>query len=137
METVVNMCVIIVTIAIVSIIILLLIALQDVRKMRIRSERFLDKMEQDLNPIVSGVARITEDIRQITYTARSQIEKIDSTTDAIGKNLNSVLERWIRTADLLNDAVIEPIEDMAAFLKGFSKGFRYFFGDGRDSKKNG
>ncbi|MCK5423694.1 MAG: DUF948 domain-containing protein [Deltaproteobacteria bacterium] len=136
MGTVVNVCVIILTVAIVSIIVVLGIALRDVRRIRSKSESFLDKMEQKLNPILSEIALITGDIRQITNTARCQIEKVDSTADVIGKNVNSIVERWMRTVNLLNDAVVEPVEDMALFLKGFSRGLKYFFGDNRDSKNS-
>jgi len=136
METVVNVCIIILTVAIVSIIVMLGIALRDVRKIRSKSEGFLDKMEQKLNPILSEIALITEDIRQVTNTAKCQIEKVDSTTEMINRNVSDVVERWIRTFNYLNDAVVEPVEDMALFLKGFSRGLKYFFGDNRDNKNN-
>ena len=136
METIVNVCVIILTVAIVSIIVMLGIALRDVRSVRSKSEVFLDKLEQKLNPIVSEITLITEDIRQITTTAKCQVEKVDSTAEMINKNVSDVVERWIRTFNNLNDAVVEPVEDMAVFLKGFSRGLKYFFGDNRDSKKS-
>jgi len=116
---------------------MLIIALQDVRSMRIRSERFLDKIEQDLIPITSGFSQITEDIRQITYAARCQIEKVDSAVDLVNKNVNSIIEKWVATINVLNDAVVEPIEEIAVFLKGFSKGLKYFFGNGKDNKDSG
>ena len=136
MGAVVNVCIIIIAIAIVSIIIMVLIALQDVRKMRIKSEKFLDKMEEELHPIISEITQITGDIKQITKTARCQIEKVDSTADVIGKNVNSIVERWMRTVNLLNDSLTEPVEDIAVFLRGFSKGLKFFFGNGRDIKNN-
>lgn len=137
MDTVANVCVIIITIFIISLSIMLIIALKDVRKMRIKSERFLDKMEHEINPIISGIAQITEDIRQITYAARSQIEKVDSTADLINKNVNSIVEKWIKTVNSLHDAIAEPVGDIAVFLKGFSRGMRFFFGNGRDIKNSG
>lgn len=134
MGIVVNVCIIVLTISVVSIIVMLLMALKDVKKMRIKSGEFLEKMEQGITPILSEVTLITEDIRQITYTARCQIEKVDSTAEVINKNLNSMIERWIKTFNLLNDAIVEPIEEIAVLLKGFSKGFKYFFSDVRDVK---
>jgi uncharacterized protein YoxC len=137
METVFNICIIIVTIAIVSFIIMLFATLKDVRRMRIRSENFLDEMEQGINPIISEIKQIAEDVRQITYTARCQIEKVDSATDFINENVNSIVGSWIKTANLLHDAINEPVEDMAVFLKGFSKGFKFFFGNGRNVRNSG
>jgi len=136
MAAVVNVCIIVLTISVVSIIVMLVIALKDVQRMRIKSEKFLDKMDQGITPILSEVTLITEDIRQITYTARCQIEKVDSTADVINKNVNSVVERWIKTFNSLNDAIVEPAEEIAILLKGFSKGLKYFFSDVRDIKDN-
>ena len=136
MEAVVNVCIIVLTISLVSIIVMLVIALKDVHRMRIKSEKFLDKMDQVITPILSEITLITEDIRQITYTARCQIEKVDSTADVINKNVYSVVERWINTFNSLNDAIVEPLEEIAVLLKGFSRGFKYFFSEGRDIKKN-
>jgi len=136
MDTVVNVCVIIVAISIVFLIIMLIIALKDVRRMRIKLERFLDKMEQELNPLISESAHITEDIRQITYAARCQIEKVASTADLINKNVNSISEKWMRTFNLLHDAIAEPVGDIAVFLKGVSRGVKLFFGNGRDINNN-
>ena len=136
MAAVVNVCIIVLTISVVSIIVMLVIALKDVQRMRIKSEKFLDKMDQGITPILSEVTLITEDIRQITYTARCQIEKVDSTADVINKNVNSVVERWIKTFNSLNDAIVEPAEEIAILLKGFSKGLKYFFSDVRDIKYN-
>ena len=136
MDTVVNVCVIIITISIISLMIMLIIALKDVRRMRIKSESFLDKMEQGFHPIISEITQITEDIRQITHTARCQIEKVDSTTDSINKNVNSIVERWITTVNELHDAIAEPAWDIAAFLKGVSRGIKFFFGNNRGVKSN-
>jgi len=136
MGEVVNVCIIVLTISVVSIIVMLVIALKNVQRMRIKSEKFLDKMDQGITPILSEVTLITEDIRRITYTARCQIEKVDSTADVINKNVNSVVERWIKTFNSLNDAIVEPVEEIAILLKGFSKGLKYFFSDVRDIKYN-
>ena len=136
MGTVVNVCVIILTVAVVSMIVALIIAMRDVQRMRKKSEHFLDKMEQGLNPILLEITMITKDIRQITSTARSQIEKVDSTTDVINESLNSIVERWVRTLNSLSDAIVEPVDEIAVFLKGFSRGLKYFFGDGRNLKDN-
>ena len=138
MAAVVNVCIIVLTISVVSIIVMLVIALKDVQRMRIKSEKFLDKMDQGITPILSEVTLITEDIRQITYTARCQIEKVDSTADIINKNINSVVEMWIKTFNSLNDAIVEPAEEIAILLKGFSKGIKYFFSvrDIKDNKYN-
>ncbi|MBW2222509.1 MAG: hypothetical protein KAS98_06110 [Deltaproteobacteria bacterium] len=134
MGTVVNICIIIITIAIVSFIVVLIIALQDVRRVRVKSEKFMDKIEGGLDPILSSVEHISEDIRQITLTARRQLERVDDTADYINKNINAIVENWIKTINLLNDAITDPVLDIAAFLKGLSRGVKFFFDNGRDIK---
>ena len=134
MGTVVNICVIIITIAIVSFIVVLIIALQDVRRVRVKSEKLMDKIDKGLNPILSSVEQISEDIRLITSTARRQLERVDSTADYIKKNINGIVENWIKTINLLNDAIAEPVVDIATFLKGLSRGVKFFFDNGRNTK---
>jgi len=134
MGTVVNICIIIITIAIVSFVVVLIIALQDVRRVRVKSEKFMDKIEGGLDPILSSVEQISEDIRQITFTARRQLERVDDTADHINKNINAIVENWIITINLLNDAIADPVLDIAAFLKGLSRGVKFFFDNGRDIK---
>ena len=134
MGTVVNICIIIITIAIVSFVVVLIIALQDVRRVRVKSEKFMDKIEEGLDPILSSVEQISEDIRQITFTARRQLERVDDTADHINKNINAIVENWIITINLLNDAIADPVLDIAAFLKGLSRGVKFFFDNGRDIK---
>ena len=135
MNTLVSVCIVIITILLVSLLVMLLIALKDVRRVRLRTEKFLDTIEQQCNPIISEVRLITEDIRKITYTARSQVEKIDSATDNIQENIQGVVDKWINTIDLLHDAVVEPVGDLSAFLRGVSKGVRFFFNNGGDGKQ--
>lgn len=134
MGTVVNICIIIITIAIVSVAVMLIIVLQDARRVRVKSEKFMDKIEEGLDPILSSVEQISEDIRQITFTARRQLERVDDTADYINKNINGIVENWIKTINLLNDAIADPVLDIAAFLKGLSRGVKFFFDNGRDIK---
>ena len=54
--------------------------------------------------------------------------------DHINKNLNSIIENWVATVNLLHDAVAEPIGDIAAFIRGLSKGVKFFFDNGREIK---
>jgi len=134
MGAVINVCIIIITIAVVSLIIMMIIALKDVKRVRFKSEKLMDKIEKDLDPVLSAFEQIAEDIRQITSTARCQIEKVDYTADHINKNLNSIIENWVATVNLLHDAVAAPIGDIAAFIRGLSKGVKFFFDNGREIK---
>lgn len=132
MSTVVNVCIIIITIAIVSFIVVLIVALQNVRRLRIKTERIMNIIEGGLDPIVSSFEQISEDIRQMTSTARRQLERVDDTANYINKNINGMVENWIQTIHLLNDAIAEPVLDIATFLKGLSTGIKFFFVNGKE-----
>lgn len=132
MSTVIQVCIIIITIAIVSFIVVLIVALQNVRRVRIKMERIMDKIEGGVDPILSSVGQISDDIRQMSFTAKRQLVRVDDTANYINKNINDIVENWIHTIHLLNDAIAEPIMDIATFLKGLSRGVKFFFNDGRN-----
>ena len=136
MNAVINVCIIIITIAIVSLIIMLISVMKDVRRVRLKSEKLLDTIEDAINPIFFEIKQATENIRKITYTTRCQIEKVDSTADHITENLNKIVEKWIITVNVLNDALTEPIGDIVSLLKGVSKGVRFFFNNNREEKNS-
>jgi len=135
MNTVVGVCIITITIFLVFLVVMSVMALKDIRRVRVKIERFLDTIEHEVNPLLSEIRKVTEDVREITHTARNQVAKVDSTTDFISQNLNSTIDKWINTIDTLHDAVAEPAGDIASFLKGVSKGMRFFFYNGRDIKE--
>ena len=134
MNTVVGVCIITITIFLVFLVVMSVMALKDIRRVRVKIERFLDTIEHEVNPLLSEIRKVTEDVREITHTARNQVAKVDSTTDFISQNLNSTIDKWINTIDTLHDAVAEPAGDIATFLKGVSQGVRFFFYNGRDNK---
>ena len=134
MDIIVKVCMVILTIAVVALVAMVIMVLQDVRKTRIKLVDFLEKMERELIPLITEVTHISEDLKEVTFTARSQFEKIESTTEFISKNVQDIIERWITTLTVVNNALAEPVENIAVFLKGFAKGIKYFFGDGRNSE---
>ena len=88
MSTVIQVCIIIITIAIVSFIVVLIVALQNVRRVRIKMERIMDKIEGGVDPILSSVGQISDDIRQMSFTAKRQLVRVDDTANYINKNIN-------------------------------------------------
>ncbi len=131
MNAIMTVCFVILTAVFVGIIIILGMAVQDIRRMRVRLVDFLDTMEHELKPLFSEIARIAEDVREITFTTRCQVEKVESTSEFINKNLHDIMERWVVTINLVTDALTEPLENVAFFLKGLSKGIQYLWSDGK------
>ena len=133
-ETIAHVSIIFIAVSIISFMIVLMVVLKEVRRMRGRTEKLVDTIEGELKPILTDIKRVTEHAERISGTVRYQVEKVDSATDSISTRVNSSVEKWIDTFDMLHDALAEPAYDIAAFLKGVSKGMRFFFNNGREYK---
>jgi len=131
MVTVIDVCMIIITIAILSLIVPLIILLRDVRSMRSTTENVMEKIEGELTPLISNLKNISDDLRSISSAARTQIEQVDLTATALNKNAKTIVEQWTRTAYLLHDVIDESAVDIAAFIRGISRGVKFFFSNGR------
>ena len=135
MVTIVDVCIIIVTLALVSLITGLIFVLLDVRKIRITAGKCMEKIDHDLTPVLSNIEMITGDLAEISSTIRLQVEKVDLTTTNVNRNVNSVVEQWTRTATVLHDAVDDSVLDIVAFIRGVSRGISFFFNNGNSLKE--
>jgi len=131
MVTVIDVCMIIITIAILSLIVPLIMLLRDVRSMRSTTENVMGKIEGELTPLIANLKNISSDISSISSAARTQMEQVDLTATALNKNVKTIVEQWTRTAYLLHDVVDESAVDIAAFIRGLSRGVKFFFSNGR------
>ena len=131
MVTVIDVCMIIITIAILSLIVPVIILLRDIRSMRSTTENVMEKIEGELTPLISNLKNISDDLSSISTAARTQIEQVDLTATALNKNVKTIVEQWTRTAYLLHDAIDESAVDIAAFIRGISRGVKFFFSNGR------
>ena len=134
MVTIVDVCIVIITLALVSLIAGLILVLLDVRKMRSTTEQFMQKIEHELIPVLSNVERISGDLSAMSTTIRQQVEKVDFTATHVNKNVNAVIDQWSRTATILHDAVDDSVVDVVAFIRGLSRGVKFFFNNGRTPK---
>ena len=131
MVTVIDVCMIIITIAILSLIVPLIMLLRDVRSMRSTTENVMEKIEGELTPLLSNLKNMSDDLSSISSAARTQIEQVDLTATALNKNVKTIVEQWTRTAYLLHDVIDESAVDIAAFIRGISRGVKFFFSNGR------
>jgi uncharacterized protein YoxC len=131
MVTIVDVCIIIITLALVSLIAGLIFILLDVRKMRNTTEQFMGNIEHQLTPLLSNIERITGDFASMSSTIREQVENVDLTATNVNRNVNSVVDQWTRTATILHDAIDDSVLDIAALLRGVSRGVKFFFNNGK------
>ena len=135
MVTIVDVCIIIITLALVSLIAGLIFILLDVRKMRITTEEFMGNLEHQLAPLLTNIEKITGDLAGMSSTIREQVENVDLTATNVNRNVNSVVEQWTRTATILHDAIDDSVLDIAALLRGVSRGVKFFFNNGKALNK--
>ena len=131
MVTIVDVCMIIITLALVSLIAGLIFVLLDVRKMRNTTEQFMGNIEHQLTPLFSNLERITGDLAAMSATVREQVENVDLTATNVNRNVNTVVDQWTRTATILHDAIDDSVLDIAALLRGVSRGVQFFFNNGK------
>jgi len=135
MVTIVDVCIIIITLAIVSLIAGLVLILLDVRKMRNTTEQFMGNLEHQLAPLLTNIEKITGDLAGMSSTIREQVENVDLTATNVNRNVNSVVDQWTRTATILHDAIDDSVLDIAALLRGVSRGVKFFFNNGKTLNK--
>jgi len=131
MVTIVDVCMIIITLAIVSLIAGLIFVLLDVRKMRNTTEQFMGNIEPQLTPLLSNIEKITGDLAAMSATVREQVENVDLTATNVNRNVNSVVDQWTRAATILHDAIDDSVLDIAALIRGVSRGVKFFFNNGK------
>ena len=131
MVTIVDVCIIIITLAIVSLIAGLVFILLDVRKMRNTTEQFMGNIEHQLTPLLSNIERITGDLASMSSTIKEQVENVDLTATNVNRNVNTVVDQWTRTATILHDAIDDSVLDIAALIRGVSRGVKFFLNNGK------
>lgn len=124
---IITICMITITLALVLLISAMLFILREVRRLNSIAEKLLIQIEKDINPVIANLNRVTVDVAAVTGTVRSQVERIDLTADQMSNRLMSLVETYTNTGYLLHDSVVGPLTDIAAFIKGCSRGLRFFF----------
>lgn len=129
MELVICVCLVIITVSFILLIGALIFILREISRIGKVTEKMTERVEKDLTPVLTLLHKASEDIACVTDTVRSQMARVDVTADHISQRLLSLTETVTKTGYLLHDAVAEPLIDLAAFLRGFSRGVKFFFAD--------
>jgi predicted PurR-regulated permease PerM len=127
--TVVLICLIIITISLVLLIGAMMFVLVEIRRLSKATEKLITHVEEGVSPALTMLSRLSEDIAGVTSTIRFQVERVDQTADHLTKNLTGLVETWTKTGYVLHDAVVEPLVDLAALLRGLNRGITFFFSD--------
>jgi hypothetical protein len=104
----------------------------------------VDRFMKDTREMMVPLKSITENLRtasanvvELGLSAREQFRRVEAMVTDTGEVLNTQLDRLDRvsqdvvnrigeTADLVQGSVVRPVREVAALVKGVSKGFEAF-----------
>jgi len=104
-----------------------IIVAAEVKKMRKQLFEFTQKLDREIVPLAAEIRQIAEDIRSVTKITRYQLERIDSSINYATSNLLTIIDSVVRTVGAVRHGILSPFNNIAAILKGVSRGVEYFF----------
>jgi uncharacterized protein YoxC len=128
-DMVICVCLIIITAALVVLIAAMIFILLEVRRLGKLTENLITHLKTGVNPVLTMLTKVSQDVAGVTDTVRVQVERVDVVADQIGKSLLSLVDTYAKTGYVLHNAIAEPLIDLAAFMKGLSRTFNFFFFD--------
>ncbi len=128
-DMVICVCLIIITAALVVLIAAMVFILLEVRRFGRLTENLITHLETGVNPVLTMLNKVSRDVAGVTDTVRVQVQRVDVVADQIGKSLLSLVDTYAKTGYVLHNAIAEPLIDLAAFMKGLSRTFNFFFFD--------
>lgn len=128
-DVVICVCLIIITAALLLLIAAMIFILLEVRRLGRLTENLIAHLEKGVNPVLTLLNKVSQDAACVTDSVRTQVQRVDLAADQIGKSLLSLVDTYTKTGYVLHNAIAEPLIDLAAFLKGLSRAFNFFFVD--------
>ena len=128
-DAVICVCLVIITAALVLLIAAMIFILLEVRRLSTVTENLIAHLEKGVNPVLTMLDKVSQDVAGVTDSVREQVQRVDLVADRIGKSLISLVDTYTKTGYVLHNAIAEPLIDLAAFMKGLSRTFNFFFFD--------
>jgi hypothetical protein len=111
------------------------------KRMSEQVERFMRDTREMMTPmknIAENLRTASANIVDIGLSAREQFRRVEGMVTDTGEVLHTQLERLDKvtrdvvdrintTADIVQDSVVRPVREVAAVVKGFTRGFDFFF----------
>jgi len=120
-------CLISITLSVIVFAVCSIMFTREVKKTREMLTEFVQKVERELVPLTVEVRRIAEDIGSVTKITRHQLERVDSSINYASSNLIMIIDGVVRTVNAVRQSILAPFNNIAALLKGVSRGVEYFF----------
>jgi uncharacterized protein YoxC len=120
-------CLIIIALSMVAFAVASIIVALEIKKTRENLSQFIEKLDREIVPLTVEIRQIAEDVRSVTKITRYQLERIDSSINYASNNLINVIDGVVRTINTVRYGILSPFNNIAAILKGVSRGVEYFF----------
>jgi predicted PurR-regulated permease PerM len=120
-------CLIIIALSMVAFAVASIIVALEIKKTRENLSQFIEKLDREIVPLTVEIRQIAEDVRSVTKITRYQLERIDSSINYASNNLIAVIDGVVRTINTVRHGILSPFNNIAAILKGVSRGVEYFF----------
>jgi predicted PurR-regulated permease PerM len=99
----------------------------EIKKTRENLSQFIEKLDREIVPLTAEIRLIAEDVRSVTKIARYQLERVDSSINYASSNLLTIIDGVVKTISAVRQGILAPFNNIAAILKGVSRGVEYFF----------
>ena len=120
-------CLIIIALSIVAFAVASIIVALEIKKTRENLSQFIEKLDREIVPLTAEIRLIAEDVRSVTKIARYQLERVDSSINYASSNLLTIIDGVVKTISAVRQGILAPFNNIAAILKGVSRGVEYFF----------
>ena len=120
-------CLIIIALSMVAFAVASIIVALEIKKTRENLSQFIEKLDREIVPLTVEIRQIAEDVRSVTKITRYQLERIDSSINYATSNLLTIINSVVRTVGVVRYGILSPFNNIAAILKGVSRGVEYFF----------
>jgi len=120
-------CLIIIALSMVAFAVASIIVALEIKKTRENLSQFIEKLDREIVPLTAEIRLIAEDVRSVTKIARYQLERVDSSINYASSNLLTIIDGVVKTISAVRQGILAPFNNIAAILKGVSRGVEYFF----------
>ena len=120
-------CLIIIALSMVAFAVASIIVALEIKKTRENLSQFIEKLYREIVPLTAEIRLIAEDVRSVTKIARYQLERVDSSINYASSNLLTIIDGVVKTISAVRQGILAPFNNIAAILKGVSRGVEYFF----------
>jgi predicted PurR-regulated permease PerM len=127
MNVTATVCLVVIALAMVIFAVASIMVVSEIQRIRESLGEFILKLDREIIPLAAEIRQVAEDVRSVTGMTRYQLERINASINYASNNLLVVVDSIVRTINTVRHGILSPFNNIAAILKGVSRGVEYFF----------